>query len=38
MEKMNNKYLAKYKEFKERLNYLQPNYWPDEWEDGWEDE
>lgn len=29
------KYLS---EFKERLNYLQPNYWPDEWEDGWEDE
>ena len=27
------RFTTHYKEFKERLNYLQPNYWPDEWED-----
>ena len=32
------RFTTHYKEFRERLNYLQPNYWPDEWEDGWEDE
>ena len=27
------KFTTHFKEFRERLNYLQPNYWPDKWED-----
>ena len=27
------KFTTHFKEFRERLNYLEPNYWPDEWED-----
>ena len=32
------KFTTHFKEFRERLNYLEPNYWPDKWEDEWEDE